>query len=504
MVTSNKDIIKELEIEEIEKIICNLLYKEYDNVLVTSILTKFSPSNFISDVTRNIFKICKKYYIKYNEIPDKIVIKSYLKSKIKDEDLLEEIKDVFLYEIDATKDISFYLELADHYLKISSLRKTILDSVDIIEEGNDDLLQIEENVRKALSQSIVVEEGIKYKESLNERIEIIKNFNETKFKTGFKSLDSFLDGGVTIPNLTTFLSKTHVGKTNTLLNIGFRQLQLGTKGVYISLEMSEIGLCKRIDAYVTEFNINKLYKSYKVDETIDKLKVSLDSYPGELLIKEFPPSYFTILDLRSFLLDLKIRGYDFDYVLLDYIGLMSYDPKKGMYNGLKEVAEQVRALSLFFKVPFFTAQQLNRGAWFKPFKELDMDSCGESMGIPFTSDVSFLIGHDPEDSLYKYEIKLKALKNRESGGVGTILTFYFNPGNLKLYDKSEEKEFIKSHGLSEVDLEYLEDEEVRQNSANEIRKERGILNDDENNENVKINTDEEKEKKIQAMLDKII
>lgn len=467
-----QELIQKLDSPEREKILVSVLVEGQDPIVAAAIITKYEKEQFELEVTKEFFSASKNYFKKYNKLPEKDLVQKYVKSKISDAS--EILKDISGSSFNSINNPDFFLDLANFHLKQSSLTNAILNSVDIIEKNDlSKLPEVETLIRNALSKSIRSDRGTLYITDLEKRIDQILNFEKNRFTTGFTSLDQFLHGGLVVPCFLNFVSKTHVGKTNILLNMAFRLMYLGKKVVYISLETAEQMLSMRVDAFVSGFNINNLYKPARLEKTLKILRdefVDVDESFGDILFKEFPPASMSVFELRSFLTETKMTGFDFEYIMIDYLNLLKYDSKKGMYAGLKEATEQCRALSYLYKCPVISPNQLNRGGYFKPFNEIGMEDCGESMAIPMTADVSFLLGQDLADSVYTSELKMKTLKNRISGKVGEILTFYNNEGSLKVYDKTEVKEFIKSQGLSESDLKYV-DEDYQEESSNSNDKE---------------------------------
>jgi hypothetical protein len=82
--------------------------------------------------------------------------------------------------------------------------------------------------------------------------------------------------------------------------------------------------------------------------------------------------------------------------VLDYLNLVA-PPERGQnsYEAVKQIAEQVRALSYFFNCPIITATQANRTAYDQ--KNPGLETTSESMGLSHTADAQFSIWTEEED-----------------------------------------------------------------------------------------------------------
>ena len=92
----------------------------------------------------------------------------------------------------------------------------------------------------------------------------------------------------------------------------------------------------------------------------DEIKENLRFKSGKIIIKEFPPSSLTVPQLKAWIKKhLVEKGIKFDVIIVDYLNLFD-GPGNNLYEKIKNIAEQTRALSYYFSVPVLSATQQNR------------------------------------------------------------------------------------------------------------------------------------------------
>jgi replicative DNA helicase len=168
----------------------------------------------------------------------------------------------------------------------------------------------------------------------------------------------------------------------------------GKNVLLISLEMSEFMYAKRISTQLTQIPHNDL-KVYtdELKQQISHLKKQLDS---RLIIKEYAPKTITVRHVDGYIGKLKHKGFTPEVVVIDYINLLKPTSKNlNSYAEVKEIAEQLRALSFKYNIPFVTASQLNRGAF--NTASPGMEGISESIGLAATCDVICSLWQEEED-----------------------------------------------------------------------------------------------------------
>lgn len=417
----------------------NLVIKgiSLDKQLLVSVQSAFRREYFETSVAGDIFMFLKDHIEKYDTLPSRDIITN---SVAESEEYFKEIDSI---DVDLVKDYDYVFDQVNNYLKDRALKTAILESVDIINKGdsaNNGLIQ--KLIEDAIIKDLKMDLGLNYFETNKERLRRILSSTTKRVPTYFPTLDEYLSGGFPPYTLSVFLARTHGGKSNMMINMASRQVLHGHNVVMITLEMSEDAVAQRIDAIYSGLDINRLYVVKDSTKALIKKLAELKDTPGlgKLFIKEFPTGDASVIDIKRYLRELKMRGVNVDIVFVDYINLMRSSNKNvdDLYGKVKKVAEELRAMSLAFDIPFVSVSQLNReGSNIVNLKEIDFTHISESIALAATADFMAIFGSDDEAMVYRSEIGYKIVKNRLGGRVGEINKFYFDTRTLKLYDSVE-------------------------------------------------------------------
>ena len=99
---------------------------------------------------------------------------------------------------------------------------------------------------------------------------------------------------------------------------------------------------------------------------------------------------------ESYLEKLVRSGIKPDAIVIDYLNLIApNNTGLNSYESVKEITEDIRALSYTFSCPIISATQANRSAFSTPNPDMDMTS--ESMGLSHTVDAQISIWTEKED-----------------------------------------------------------------------------------------------------------
>lgn len=341
-------------IEYIEKLIIKNIINDS---LFCTLLSNTAESRFFeSNMASEIFSIVSKHYIKYLELPsiDTVINSSKnpdtLKSYLLDVKEITESNDKFIYDV------------TENWLKESAFKYAILDSVDLV-KTNDDITKARGFIETALTKTLKKEIGLNYWGDLSERLKRVFNASDIKIPTGYFQLDEYISGGIKPYTLSVILAEPHSHKSNLMLNIATRMMLSGKNVAYITLEMAEDECANRIDSYLTNLDVNKLYDIQKTDflKSIKRVASNKSSY-GELYIKQYPTSMASCNDIRSYLYELQMRGVNIDVLFVDYLNILG--STKGntdsLYIDIKRTGEELRALTYPFNLACWTGTQVNR------------------------------------------------------------------------------------------------------------------------------------------------
>ena len=191
-------------------------------------------------------------------------------------------------------------------------------------------------------------------------------------------------------------------------------LMHGKNVLYITAEMSENEINKRIDANIMDLTMSEVPLLPK-DVFVKKVSRFKDKTPGKLITKEYATGSAHAGNIRHLLNELRLKK-DFvpDIIFVDYLNIFASSRLRGSdksntYSLIKSVAEEMRGLAMEFDVPIVTSSQYNRQGYNN--SDVDLTNTSESMGIAHTADAIFaLITSEELDSLN--QIMIKQLKNR--------------------------------------------------------------------------------------------
>ena len=206
---------------------------------------------------------------------------------------------------------------------------------------------------------------------------------------------------------------TNVGKTLFMVHMASGYLRKGKNVLYITLEMAEEEIAKRVDANNFDMPIGKVDKISrdKYDGAIQRIRSKTN---GKLIIKQFPTGSAHVGHFRTLLQELWLKkNFKPDAIVVDYIGICASSRMKmgntSSYFYIKAVAEELRGLGIEFEVPVWTAVQTTRTGFSS--NDVDITDTAESFGLPATADL--MLAAMRTDELDKLnQMIMKQLKNR--------------------------------------------------------------------------------------------
>ena len=382
-----------LDFDLFERVIIYNAIKDHD--YIETILEYTKPAFFKDRSIRRVFELIKSFYLENKTAPNITELKTHLASQ-EDKEAFKEVILSF-QSLDKSYNKDLLIKNTERFLKEKSIldlhQKTSID----LQSGDIDSAKILENFENACSISLIDNLGFDYLESVEQHCEDLTKVFKV-IPTGWKWLDDRIGGGFMQEGkaLYVFFGVTNVGKSIFLGNIATNILNQGKTVVLISLEMSEQVYSKRISSQLTQITFDGL------SNNIIKLKTSLNEYKttknnAKLIIKEFPPKGVTVLNIKTYLTKLVKKGIKPDAIVLDYINLISPSANNtNSYEAIKNITENIRALSYTFECPVISATQATRSA--VNSGELDLDKTSESMGLSHTVDAQFSIWTEDGDS----------------------------------------------------------------------------------------------------------
>ena len=422
-----------------------------DKQYLATLSSVFIKEYFDNPIALKSYGLILDHFREYNNIMPRSAIIADIDTDGKD-DAKSFFQDVDSIDFDIAKNYDFLFNETNNYLKEKSIKSAILSSVDIINAKKDELNNIRKLVEDALCKDLKINLGLDFFGSMGDRLTRILTASTIRIPTYYPVFDEFISGGFPPFTLSMIVAKIHAGKSNTMANFSARQVLHGHNIAIASMEMSEDAFAQRFDSIFTLLDINKIYRekptTIKLQKSLKKIKENATR--GNLYIKQYPTGQASVNDFRIWLREMRMRDIKIDMFYFDYINIMrpSYKTKTDLYQDVKTITEEARALSFEFEIPVMSVSQLNREGMTLPLEQVDFNNIAESLGPGMTADLLVIYGEDQDRSVYENEMWYKIVKNRLGGRVGEMEKFYIDRRNLKMYDSSQLEEWLNDTSIS--------------------------------------------------------
>jgi replicative DNA helicase len=399
-----------------------------ENTVIQSLLnnpTYFSQAfphlelhHFLTIENQEIFKSIQKYYAEYQVAPKAKEIGLSLRD-INKENLQKSTIDHFKNIVQDTPitNLKFLIDKTEHFVVDQEYRMAIMVGAKGINDKNDEMIMKSfELMTNALKISFDSNLGLEY-DKLERRLEYYKRKVEG-YGTGVKSLDEKI---IFAPStLNVIASVSHGGKSLFMSHCASHLLLQGKNILFVTLEMIEEEVAKRVDANIFNLDINTFRTT--PDEIFTRAYESVEKHIGKLIIKEYGANSFDTLKLESLYQEVyNERGFYPDIIFIDYLTLMkstSVPASVGPYTLYKHVSEELHAFAKKYKVPIVTAAQLNRSGYNN--MESGLEAVSNSLAIAQTADTFFsLIRNKEMDELGQVLITIQ--KNRQRGNLDSLI-----------------------------------------------------------------------------------
>ena len=271
----------------------------------------------------------------------------------------------------------------------------------------------------------------------------VQDSSKFKVKCGFESIDHMLGGGWDISTLNVIMAETNNGKSLWMQNLAVKSANSGSNVLYVTLEMSERKVMKRIGAMRLKIPINEYDVLSKDTEMIKKKIANLsrtaeggdlfDKKVGKIFTKFWAAGTATVTDFDNYIQKLKEKkDIKIDLIIVDYITLVATNKgamADNLYTKGKTLAEALRAVGAKYKCPVITGVQVAKDAWNSA--DITLESVPESKAIAETADTFFAIIRTEEmkrQNIYRF----KLLKQRDGDFLKSQIRLNLNSTYLTL------------------------------------------------------------------------
>ena len=390
----------------------------YDEEYTRKVLPFLKDEYFTDRNERIIFGEIKEFIDKYNSNPTYESLVIQLNGKNISEDEYKSTMEI-INDIHSTKDetckLDWLIDKSEDFCKNQAIYNGLLESISIADGKNTTKEKgaIPQILTDALSVGFDTNVGHDFLENYVDRFEYYHR-KEEKIPFDLQFFNKVTNGGFSKKTLNVFLAPPHSGKTLLMCHMTAAYLLQGKNVLYITLEMAEEEIAKRIDSNLLNVSIEDLMN---LDRTSFEKKVGRlkEKCTGKLIIKEYPTGVGSANHFRSLLNELNLKvNFIPEVVIIDYLNICSSSRIKSngsvnSYYLIKSISEEIRGLSQEFNIPIITATQTNKGGVNN--SDLDMASVSESFALNATCDSMFGI-INTEEMRNLNQILIKQIKNR--------------------------------------------------------------------------------------------
>ena len=394
-------------------ILKNLIFNED---YARKVIPFIQPEYYEQRVEKIVFEEIVKFIVKYGS---SITIEA-LNIEIDNRRDLSESENKEIGELlsklnDIPVDAKWILDVTEKWCRDRAIYLALMESIHIA-DGNDEKKgrdAIPSILSDALAVSFDNNIGHDYLVDYDERYDYYhKKENRLEFDLDF--FNKITNGGVPSKTLNIFLAGTNVGKTLAMCHMASSFLLQSKNVLYITMEMAEEEIAKRMDANMLNVAINQLEDLPKSTFTNKASKLA-EKTKGTLIIKEYPTASAHSGHFKALLNELALKkSFRPDVIFVDYINICASSRFRAgsninSYSIIKSIAEELRGLAVEHDVPIFSATQTTRSGFSS--SDVEITDTSESFGLPATAD--FLVALISTEELEGLgQILVKQLKNR--------------------------------------------------------------------------------------------
>ena len=421
----------------------------------------FIKSEYFEDKNQKIvFEEIHSFVLEYNQPATKEVLCIEIEKRIDiNEQEFKEIIQVISCLEDVATEFNWLVDTTEKWCRDRAIYLALMESIHITDgkDAKKNRDSIPTILSEALAVSFDTHIGHDYLLDYEQRYEYYhKKENRIEFDLDF--FNKITNGGVPNKTLNIFLAGTNVGKTLAMCHMASSFLLQSKNVLYITMEMAEEEIAKRMDANILNVPINQLDDLPKSMFTSKASKL-LEKTKGSLIIKEYPTAAAHAGHFKALLNELSLKkSFRPDVIFIDYINICASSrfragSNMNSYSIIKSIAEELRGLAVEHNVPIFSATQTTRSGFSS--SDVEITDTSESFGLPATAD--FLVALISTEELEGLgQIMVKQLKNRY--GDKSILKRFvvgIDRAKMRLYDCEQyaQNDILDSGKEEEYDYE---------------------------------------------------
>lgn len=378
----------------------------------------FIKSEYFHDKSEKVvFELVEQHFTKFNQAP---TTRSLLVELSNRTDLGEEsypaaqtlVESLIPDVVDSEE---WLMETTEKFCQDKAIFNAVRKAIKILDDPaeGESSGQLPQLFTDALSIGFDHSIGHDYLENFEERF---LAYRKKLYKIPFalELLNHITKGGLGNKTLNIILAGTNVGKSLVMCDWAASNLSMGYNVLYITLEMSEEEVSRRIDGNLLDVELDDL-EHISVEILTKKADKVREKAKSRLIVKEFPTASAHSGNFRHLLNELKVKkNFVPDIVYVDYLNICASSRLKNAanvnsYTYVKAIAEELRGLAVEFGIPLVSATQTTRSGY--DSSDLDLSDTSESFGLPATADLMLGV-METEELAELGQYLFKQLKNR--------------------------------------------------------------------------------------------
>ena len=396
---------------------------------------------FHSEDDKTLFKTIRDFVVKYNAQPtiDALTLEISSTKKLTEDTEKKIMSSIEVLKNDsADTNLDWIVSTTEQFCQDKAVYNAMMQSIDIMNNKTGSLSKgaIPQLLSDALAVSFDTAIGHDFFDQYQDRYEYYHRIEE-KIAFDLDFFNKITKGGVSKKTLNMIMGGVHTGKSMFLCHFSAAYLAQGKNVLYITLEMAEEEIAKRIDCNLLNITFDDLENLSK-DMFEKRVKGAMNKTNGKLIIKEYPATTASVHHFKALLNELELKKkFVPDVIMIDYINLCASSRLKAgsasdTYVYVKSVAEEVRGFGQQCGIPIWSATQLNRSGFGS--SDPDMTNTAESFGLPATVDL-LLVLIATEELKQLNQIMVKQLKNRyHDMELNKRFVVGVDKSKMKLYD----------------------------------------------------------------------
>lgn len=360
----------------------------YNEEYIRKVLPFIKQDYFVERRERTIFNEISSFVTEYGTIPTyEALIIQINEKQISDDEYKETLE--LLNELHESKsetvDISWLVDKTEVFCQEKAIFNAVREAITILDNKHGELSKgsIPKLLSDALAISFDSSVGHDYLDDSENRFDYYHKIDE-RIPFSLEFLNKITNNGLPKKTLNVILAPPHGGKSLMMCDWAASFQQSGYNVLYITCEMAEEEIAKRIDANTLRVTMDELMQMDKTSYT-KKLNYIKSKTVGKLFIKEYPTASANVNHFRTLLNELRLKkNFTPDVVFIDYLNICASSRMKmtggvNSYTYIKAIGEELRGFAQEFNIPVVTATQTTRSG--AQSSDIDMNDVSECIYI---------------------------------------------------------------------------------------------------------------------------